>query len=112
MAQYFKPVETEAFKYVKEELLDAGSVLKGACDIIAEWVNEDVNTRQTVRNIFAREAVITSKVVKGGKEDQGEKYRDYFDFSAMLSRCPSHRILAIRRGEAEGFFTCFYFYRR
>ncbi len=72
MAQYFKPVETEAFKYVKEELLDAGSVLKGACDIIAEWVNEDVNTRQTVRNIFAREAVITSKVVKGGKEDQGE----------------------------------------
>ncbi|ULB35614.1 MULTISPECIES: Tex family protein [Proteiniphilum] len=102
MAQYFKPVETEAFKYVKEELLDAGSVLKGACDIIAEWVNEDVNTRQTVRNIFAREAVITSKVVKG-KEDQGEKYRDYFDFSAMLSRCPSHRILAIRRGEAEGF---------
>jgi uncharacterized protein len=65
-------------------------------------VNEDEKARQTVRNIFACEAVITSKVVKG-KETEGEKYSDYFDFSAILSRCPSHRLLAIRRGEAEGF---------
>ncbi|MDD3787475.1 MAG: helix-hairpin-helix domain-containing protein, partial [Petrimonas sp.] len=66
------------------------------------WGNEDEKARQTVRNIFAREAEITAKVIKG-KEEEGEKYRDYFDFSAQLSRCPSHRILAIRRGEAEGF---------
>jgi uncharacterized protein len=65
-------------------------------------VNEDVQARQIVRTIFAREAVISAKVVKG-KEADGEKYADYFDFSAPLSKCPSHRLLAIRRGEKEGF---------
>ncbi|WP_436414906.1 Tex family protein [Petrimonas sp.] len=94
--------ETKAKEFVNDEVADADAALKGACDIIAEWVNEDEKARQTVRNIFAREAEITAKVVKG-KETEGEKYRDYFDFSALLSRCPSHRILAIRRGESEGF---------
>src|SRR5690606_19684656 len=54
------------------------------------------------RSIFEREAEITSKVIKG-KEEEGEKYSDYFDFVGLLSRCPSHRLLAIRRGESEGF---------
>ncbi|WP_352420924.1 Tex family protein [Proteiniphilum sp.] len=102
MTQQNGSVETKASQFINENVTDAESALKGARDIIAEWVNEDANARQLVRNMFAREAVITSKVGKG-KEEEGEKYRDYFDFSAPLSRCPSHRLLAIRRGEAEGF---------
>jgi uncharacterized protein len=102
MSQPPVAVEQKAADFVGKEVADADEALKGACDIIAEWVNEDEKARQTVRNIFASEAVITSKVVKG-KETEGEKYSDYFAFSAILSRCPSHRLLAIRRGEAEGF---------
>ena len=102
MLQQNGSAESKAAQFVTEEVIDVQTALKGACDIIAEWVNEDEKARQTVRNIFAREAEITSKVIKG-KEEEGEKYRDYFDFSALLSRCPSHRILAIRRGESEGF---------
>jgi uncharacterized protein len=102
MSQPPVAVEQKAADFVGKEVADVDEALKGACDIIAEWVNEDEKARQTVRNIFAREAVITSKVVKG-KETEGEKYSDYFAFSAILSRCPSHRLLAIRRGEAEGF---------
>jgi uncharacterized protein len=102
MSQPPVAVEQKAADFVGKEVADADEALKGACDIIAEWVNEDEKARQTVRNIFAREAIITSKVVKG-KETEGEKYSDYFAFSAILSRCPSHRLLAIRRGEAEGF---------
>jgi uncharacterized protein len=102
MAQHRGSPEAKAATFVNEDVPSADEALKGARDIIAEWVNEDAAARQAVRNIFAREAVITSKVVKG-KEEEGEKYRDYFDFTAPLSRCPSHRILAIRRGEAEGF---------
>lgn len=102
MTQQNGSVETKASQYLSENVADAELALKGARDIIAEWVNEDTNARQLVRNMFAREAIIGSKAVKG-KEEEGEKYRDYFDFSAPLSRCPSHRLLAIRRGEAEGF---------
>lgn len=102
MLQQNGSAEAKAKQFITEEVPDPDAALKGACDIIAEWVNEDEKARQTVRNIFAREAEITAKVIKG-KEEEGEKYRDYFDFSSSLSRCPSHRILAIRRGEAEGF---------
>ncbi len=102
MLQQNEEPEIKAQKFINDEVPNADAALKGACDIIAEWVNEDEKSRQTVRNIFAREAVITSKVIKG-KEEDGEKYKDYFDFSAPLSRCPSHRVLAIRRGESEGF---------
>lgn len=102
MTQPAGSVDTKATQFINEQVADSNAALKGARDIIAEWVNEDAHARQTVRNIFAREAYITSKVIKG-KEEEGEKYQDYFDFSAPLDRCPSHRILAIRRGEAEGF---------
>lgn len=102
MIQQDGPVEAKAAQFVNAKVADSGEALKGARDIIAEWVNEDVQARQTIRNIFAREAMITSKVMKG-KKTEGEKYRDYFNFSAVLAKCPSHRILAIRRGEGEGF---------
>ena len=75
--------------------------MKGARDIIAEQVNEDERARNAVRNQFSRQAEINAKVVKG-KEEEAAKYRDYFDFSEPLKRCTSHRLLAIRRAEAEG----------
>lgn len=102
MSQQSGSVSAKASQFLNDEVPDVEDALQGARDIIAEWVNEDAQARQTVRNIFSREAVITSKIIKG-KEEEGEKYADYFDFAAPLAKCPSHRILAIRRGEAEGF---------
>ena len=87
--------------FIKGDVKDEEDALKGARDIIAEQVSEDERTRNQVRNQFTRQAVITSKVVKG-KEEEAAKYKDYFDFSEPLKRCTSHRLLAIRRGEAEG----------
>ncbi|NDW19267.1 RNA-binding transcriptional accessory protein [Dysgonomonas sp. 216] len=102
MAQQNIDVEEKAHNFVKGEVEDTKEAISGACDIIAEWVSEDEYARNSMRNLFQREAIITSKVVKG-KETEGDKFRDYFDFSEKLSRCSSHRILAIRRGESEGF---------
>lgn len=102
MAQQNIDVEAKASAFVKDEVKDVKEAISGACDIIAEWVNENEYARNSMRNLFQREAVITAKVVKG-KEEEGDKYRDYFDFSERLSRCSSHRLLAIRRGESEGF---------
>ncbi len=76
--------------------------LAGACDIIAEWINEDENARKKLRYLFEKEAVIYSKVIKG-KEAEGIKFSDYYDWSEPLKKCPSHRLLAMRRGEDEGF---------
>ena len=77
--------------------------LKGAQDIIAEQVSEDERSRQQVRGAFRRTAVITSKVVKAKQDtDEAQKFRDYFDWHEPLKRCSSHRLLAMRRGEAEG----------
>lgn len=87
--------------FVKGDVKDADDALKGARDIIAEQVSEDERARNAVRNLFACQAVITAKVVKG-KDEEAAKYRDYFDFSSPLKRCTSHRLLAIRRAEAEG----------
>lgn len=102
MLQQDGDVSAKASEYINEEVVQSEDAIIGAKDIIAEWVSENGDARQMVRRIYDREAQITSKVIKG-KEKEGEKYSDYFDFSATLSRCPSHRILAIRRGEAEGF---------
>lgn len=87
--------------FIKGEVKNAEEALQGARDIIAEWINENESARNTVRNSFAHTAMITSKVIKG-KEEEGAKYRDYFDFSEPLNRASSHRLLALRRGEAEG----------
>ena len=96
-------VKQKAHAFVDEEkgVKDEDDALKGAMDIIAEMVSEDERARNAVRNNFRHDAVITSKLVKG-KEEEGQKFRDYFDFSERLSRCASHRLLAMRRGEAEG----------
>ncbi len=91
-----------AQSFVTEQVATADEALKGARDIIAEWVNESEKARAMVRNTFEREAIITSKVIKG-KESEGEKYKDYFEWSEPLKRCSSHRLLAMRRGEKEGF---------
>lgn len=90
-----------ARRYVTGQVKDVDEALAGAADILAEQFNESERCRNSVRQHFRREAVITSKVVKG-KEEEGAKYRDYFDFSEPLRRCSSHRLLALRRGEAEG----------
>lgn len=103
MMQRENNLMAKAAQFVKGEVKDEEDALKGARDIIAEQVNEDERARNQVRNIFTRQAIITSKVVKGKeKEEDAAKYRDYFDFSEPLKRCTSHRLLAIRRGEAEG----------
>lgn len=94
--------EKRASTYVKGEVKDVEDALKGARDIIAEQVSEDEQARNQVRNAFTRQAVLTTKVVKG-KEEEAANYRDYFDCQEPLKRCSSHRLLAIRRGETEGF---------
>ncbi|NDV83718.1 Tex family protein [Bacteroides sp. 51] len=101
MMQREYDVEGRAQAFVKGDVKDVEDALKGARDIIAEQVNEDERARNAIRNQFAREAIVTAKVVKG-KEEEAAKYRDYFDFSEPLKRCTSHRILAIRRAESEG----------
>ena len=101
MSQRENNLSARVRSFVKGEVKDEEDALKGARDIIAEQVSEDERARNQLRNQFARQAIITAKVVKG-KEEEAVKYKDYFDFSEPLKRCTSHRLLAIRRGEAEG----------
>ncbi len=92
-----------AQRFVKDEVKDVEQAIKGAQDIIAEDISLDEGTRQTVRRDFQREATIVSRVIPKMKdEDKAQKYSDYFAFSEELRRCSSHRLLAMRRGEAEG----------
>jgi uncharacterized protein len=100
--QYEQDPENRALQFLNDTVPDVEEALAGARDIIAEWVNENQPARNIVRNLFAREAVISSHVVKG-KEEEGIKFRDYFDSNEPLRRCPSHRLLAMRRGEKEGY---------
>ncbi len=76
--------------------------LAGAGDIIAEWISENEKARKQLRYLYEKEAIVFSKVIKG-KESEGIKFSDYFDWSEPLRKCPSHRSLAMRRGEEEGF---------
>jgi uncharacterized protein len=102
MKQAERNLSLAARDFIGEKVADEEEALQGARDIIAEWVNEDQQSRVLVRKAFSQEAVISSKLVKG-KEAEGIKYRDYFDFAEPLSKCPSHRLLAMMRGEEEGF---------
>lgn len=103
MMQRERNLEAHAQQFVKGEVKDVEDALKGARDIIAEQINEDESARNLIRGRFARQAVISAKVVKGKeKEESALKYRDYFDHSEALKRCSSHRLLALRRGEADG----------
>lgn len=90
-----------AERYVNGEIKDAEEALEGARDIVAEWMNETERARRLLRQLVEKTALIQSRVVKG-KEEEGEKFRDYFEFSELLKNCPSHRMLAVRRGESEG----------
>ena len=96
--------QNAARAYVKGDVKDVEAAIKGAQDIIAETVSENEQTRQQVRNAFKREAIISSKVIAAKKDEEGaQKYTDYFDFSEPLRRCNGNRLLAMRRGESEGF---------
>ena len=102
MRQIDNDVESLAGKFLNDETPTVEDALQGARDIIAEMVNEDAKAREAIRRLFEYDAVIYSKVIKN-KEKDGEKYRDYFDFSESLRRCPSHRLLAMLRGKDEAF---------
>lgn len=96
--------ESEAAKFVTDQVKDTKEALQGARDIIAEWIAENEQSRNKVRQLFTSSSVLSAKAVPAKKEEaDAQKYRDYFEFSEPLSACPSHRILAIRRGEKEGF---------
>jgi protein Tex len=102
MAQYEKNLENKAISFISGNVTTVDAALAGARDIIAEWVSENERARNIVRNNFRKYAVIRSKVTKA-KEAEGDKYKDYFDWNEPLKKCPSHRLLAMRRGENEGF---------
>ncbi|WP_321995374.1 Tex family protein [Draconibacterium orientale] len=102
MKQLERDPEYRANPFLNDEVPSVEEALSGARDIIAEWVSENERARNIVRKGFDLGAYITSKVIKG-KEEEAAKYRDYFDWSEPLKKCPSHRLLAMRRGENEGF---------
>lgn len=94
----------EAAKFITEQVKDEEEALQGARDIIAEWISEHEQARNIIRKLFTEEAVVSSRVLTSKKEEaDAQKYRDYFEFKEPLAQSPSHRILAIRRGEKEGF---------
>ncbi|MCF6241742.1 MAG: RNA-binding transcriptional accessory protein [Bacteroidales bacterium] len=95
-------IELEAEGFLNDELENVEDALQGARDIIAEKINEDIHARNTVRKLFEKDAIIETSLVKG-KEEEGQKYKDYFEWSEPLMKSPSHRILAMFRGEKEGF---------
>lgn len=97
-------VEAEAFVDPEKEVPTVEDAMSGARDIVAEWINEEADARARMRELYAREGIIRSKVIVG-KESEGAKYSDYFDWEELLRETPSHRVLAMRRGEAEGFLS-------
>ena len=103
LLQRERDIKTVARKFVKGDVEDVDMALKGAQDIIAETISENEDSRNRLRRSFERQAIISSKVVKGKEEfDESQKFSDYFDWSEPLKRCSSHRLLAMRRGESEG----------
>lgn len=101
MSQRGGDPESMADRFVKGEINDVDEAIQGAIYIIAEWINENSALRGKLRNLFERKSIIQTKLVKG-KEDEGEKYKDYFDFNEPLYKVPSHRFLAIIRADREG----------
>ncbi len=102
MEQKEKDPRQKAEEFLNDDVKTVEDALAGASDIIAEWISEDEKARRQLRHLFEKEAVIFSKVIKG-KESEGIKFSDYYDWSEPLRKCPSHRLLAMRRGEDEGF---------
>ena len=102
MEQKLNDPALKAEEFLNDDVKTVEEAIAGASDIIAEWISEDEKARKQLRYLFEKEAVIYSKVVKG-KEAEGIKFSDYYDWSEPLKKCPSHRLLAMRRGEEEGF---------
>lgn len=104
MSQKYDDVEKQAARFIdpNKEVKDEQEALAGARDIIAEWINENQQARGKIRRLFFRKAFIESRVTRG-KETEGDKYQQYFDWKEPVMRAPSHRILAMFRGEKEGF---------
>jgi len=102
MQQNEKDIEQKAHSFVGELVESTDEALAGARDIVAEWINENEKARSIVRRVFDSEAIITCKLIKG-KDEEAAKYNNYFDWREPLKKCPSHRLLAMRRGENEGF---------
>src|SRR5210317_1475968 len=104
MAQNAKDIESIAKRYIKGDVKSVDDALEGARYIIAEWINERVDIRNTIRYQLERFALISTKAIKAKIEDEkAQKFRDYFEWEEALSRIPSHRLLAILRAEQEGF---------
>ncbi len=102
MAQHEQNIESRAVSFVRSKITTVEEALQGARDIIAEWINENKRARMILRQLFDKQAVISAKLIKG-KEKEAQKYSDYFTYEDKLSRCKSHRLQAIRRGEKEEF---------
>ncbi len=102
MKQLERSLENRAASFLNDQVASVEDALAGARDIVAEWISESEKARNIVRRGFEQDAVIYSKVIKG-KEEEAAKYRDYFDWKESLRKCASHRLLAMRRGENEGF---------
>jgi uncharacterized protein len=104
MSQKNEDIEFLASKYLNEKVTNEDEALQGARDIIAEWINENIFIRKSLRRTFQRKAEITTKVVKTKKDDEAaQKFSQYFDWSENITKAPSHRLLAMLRAEAEGF---------
>ncbi|MFK8296609.1 Tex family protein [Capnocytophaga canimorsus] len=104
MVQRIKDVQGEATKFISNQILSEKQALEGASDIIAEWINENLFIRKTLRRMFQRKANIISQVIKNkAEDDEAQKFMMYFDWEEHLMKAPSHRILAMLRAESEGF---------
>lgn len=104
LSQKHNDIENKARQFINQEkgVFSVEDAIRGACDIIAEWINEHIYARKRIRWLFQREGFLCSKVAKG-KEEEGTNYKIYFDFRELLMKAPSHRLLAILRGENESF---------
>lgn len=103
-SQRVSNLESVAYKFLNEKVASEQEAIEGALDIIAEWINENMYIRRTLRRLFQRKAIIATQVVKGKQEeDEAKKYEQYFQWEEPLNRAPSHRILAMLRAENEGF---------
>ena len=103
MSQNSDDVNGMAKRFInkEKEVNNEEEALKGACDIMAEWISENINGRNRIRKIYHRDGIISSTLVKG-KEAEAQTYKQYFDFNEPIAKAPSHRILALFRAEDEG----------
>lgn len=102
MTQQEEDPERTANRFINNDVKSIKEAIEGAKDIIAEWINERAYARKKLRELYRKRGVATSKMVKG-KEEEGQKFKDYFDYTEAISKMKSHRTLALLRGESEGF---------